>query len=252
MQFAIRLWEKNEEVIAEVQRVSGCSFSFHQLAKSVLRSAQGIKARPSSPKAFPLPKCCPQESEEERKQCLKEGLQIAVSLLQKESVDSQLMAMESLVHLTKVCKKGFAAESILEDADLRTLLIATMEESTPATATAYEASNLCIMRRHAMTVLANCLDTLKENGKLQACLEQHDSLRSPSLLDTLLAQVAKAALEPHHACQAVRCLACLTEASSDIRSRALARGMPAVLSQARETGACRHVYLHELTTSMQL
>ena len=56
-----------------------------------------------------------------------------------------------------------------------------------------------------MTVLTFSLDSLKENGKLSACLNQDDCLWSPSLVDALLAQVAKTSLEPHHARQAVRC-----------------------------------------------
>ena len=41
------------------------------------------------------------------------------------------MAVENLVHRTKVYKKGFSAESTLKDTEVRTLFLTTCEESTP-------------------------------------------------------------------------------------------------------------------------
>lgn len=258
VQFAVRLWDSKNQVVVEVQRSCGCSFAFHELAKCVLRSAKGVTSSPPAPRTFALPKCIPRETEEERRECLREGLEIASSLLLKDALDSHMMALESLVHLTNVCKMGFAAESILDHAEILRVLLSLVEDSNNGisasrrSSSELEQNNLVIMRRQALTVLANCLDTLKGNGKLHACLNRHSALLQDSLVQALVNQVAMAEEAPHDACQAVRCLTTLTEASTFTRRRALELGAPAIVSQAHQSGQCRHAELQGLSSKLQL
>jgi len=256
VQFAIRLWESKNQIAVEVQRSSGCSYAFHQLAKTVLQASKGLSRAPS-PSRFALPKCIPRQTDQERKECLKEGLEIAVSLLQNDAIDSQLMAMESLAHLSKVCTIGFAAESIMEHAEIRTRLFSLVEDSantdTQQSNSELDNSNLTTMRRQAITVLANCLDSLKEHNKLHACVNRHsDLLLSETLLMALLSRVSNAQEMPHEACQATRCLASLTEASTVSRRRALELDASKLVQQAHFVATRRHAQLQGLTSKLQL
>lgn len=255
--FAVRLWDDSPNVIVEVQRSCGCSFQFHQLAKCVLRCSKGLTSEPPSPPRFTIPKCVPRDTPEQQKACLQEGLELAADLLQKDAIDAQLLGVESLVHLTKACKAP-AADSIVNNEEIRTTLLSLIQDSantnnlSQRSISELEENNLTSMRRQAMTVLANCLDSLKEQNKLHACLDRHQVFLEDALLVTLVHQVAAAQDLPHEACQAVRCLGRLTEASGVCRRRALELGAPAVLHKAFETGQRRHLQLQGLVSQLQL
>jgi hypothetical protein len=256
----VRLWDAENQVVVEVQRGRGCSFAFHQLAKNVLRASKGLNAAPSAKPRFVIPDCIPLGTEEERQECLKEGLEIAVSLLQKDAIDSRVMALESLVHLTKVCRcKGLAAETILGNKDILRSLISLVEDSSTAndanqmSLSALEEHNVSVMRHQAMTVLANCFDSLKEHEKLHRMLNlHHETLLCDSLICALIDQVSNADERPHEACQACRCLQALTDASVATRRRALELNAQAIVSKAYEEGLCRHAQLEDLSSKLQL
>ena len=253
VQFAIRLWNDHNQVVVEVQRAEGCCFLFHQASKAVLRAAKGLKQAPPA-RAFNLPKCVPPQTEEERKDCLQEGLDIAVALLKQKSVDSHIMAFESLLHLTKVCKcQGYAAGCILNNSDilhsiLSLILNSSLSESQSSSMSmnSFEDSRSALMRRDALTILGNCLCSLKQHGKLQQTLHKlHDDLVSDNLTLCLIDQISSADDEPHEACQAVHCLQCLMEGSASTRRRAMELGVDAAVSSAHDEGQLRHAQLEE-------
>lgn len=257
VEFVVRLWEQDNETIVEVQRAGGDGFVFHQIAKAVLRAAKGLRS-PSPPKtraAFSIPKGVPLSNEEEKKESWDEGLENACSLLKSDRIDCQFMAIESLVHLTNVCKcPVFTANSILCDEVLRTLLcLVEFSRLTTHDRESYvsemEENNLSIMHRNALTVLANCLSALSEAGDLRKVVGDECNLRSSSLLEALVEDVHCSSNRPHDACQAVRCLHCLITASSEIQEKMQELHVAQALECACQ---CRHARLGEVSEKLRL
>ena len=254
----MRLWKRDNETVVEVQRTSGCSFLFHQTAKAVLRAAKGLSAVSTKPR-LAIPDCIPKETEQERKDCLAEGLDIAASLLREDAIDAHVMAIESLVHLTRVCKcHGYAAQKILSNADLLSTLLSLIEtssmsgNSSQTSLSEVEEEHISLMRRHALNVLSTSLCSLKQHGKLQEILHEQETLLSDSLVAALVDFVSNADEQPHEACQAIRCLQTLTEASSSCRRRALEMGVDAAVSHAQQEGLCRHAQLEDCSHKLRL
>lgn len=257
VEFMIRLWAKDNGTIVEVQRAGGCGFVFHQIARAVLRAAKGLRS-PSPPKTrmdLPIPKGVPLSNEEEKKESWDEGLENACSLLKSDRIDCQFMAIESLVHLTNVCKcPVFTANSILCDEVLRTLLC-LVEFSRLSThdrescVSEMEENNLSIMHRNALTVLANCLSALSEAGDLCKVVDDVCNLRSSSLLEALVEDVHCSSNRPHDACQAIRCLHCLITASSEIQEKMQELHVVQALECACQ---CRHSNLGEVSEKLRL
>jgi len=223
VQFAVRLWSDKDQVLVEIQRTAGCCFLFHQSAKAVLRAAKGLrKQQPQI--SFTIPDCVPQETEEESKQCTQEGLEIALDLLKKDRLDAHMLAIESLVYLTKATKnRSFAAHCILCGEFRSTILCLVesfrMHKSTSVALSQMEEEHLTIMHRNALTVLANCLVALEHSGELLHVLGQQEEFRSNTLLATLVDEVGSAEQRPHDACQAARCLQSLFRASDDTKQQ---------------------------------
>lgn len=248
VQFNVRLWNDKDQVAVEVQRLAGCCFLFHQCAKSVLRAAKGVPAA-SPTKTFQIPESIPRETEQETKECIEEGLEIAADLLKKDRIDAHLLAIESLVCLSKATKtRKFAAKCILCGEFLSTLLSLIesfqMDHQTYQDVTSQvQESHLFAMHRNALTILANCLVSLEEQGKLNTTLKTQRELCSNSLILALVEDVSKSDTRPHDACQAARCLQSLMRSSNDVGRKLLEIGATDKVQEAHQQGCCRHAQL---------
>jgi hypothetical protein len=258
--FTIRLWSHKKQVLVELQRVSGCCFFYQQTVKALFRAAKGEPERRLSYN-YSIPDCVPQESPEETKQCVQEGIDCASALLKKEGrFDSHALAMESLVHITNATKcRTFAAHCILCGDFLSTLicLVEASRMERPGTAmqglSSMEEEHFRVMHRHALAVLANCLSALDDSGELAHVLKQQPELSSTTFLLALLDDVANATDRPHDACQATRCLRALVQTCSDTKSRIVGElgGLPA-LEAAHSQGICRNAYLETECQKLKL
>ncbi|GAX20673.1 hypothetical protein FisN_32Hh062 [Fistulifera solaris] len=208
----MRFFQTDDEcLIVEAQRYCGCSFSFHQLAKCVLRSAKGLPATAARP--LPLPKCLPRVSEEEQQSYINEGIEIAISLMRQGSLDAQLMALESLSQMSQGSPS--AAEMIFGNNEVFDFLLSF----APLSANndyEMERSNECQMHRAAMTVIANCLESLHPNLESSKC---RDALLGDSLLASLVNEISLGHEKPHEACQAIRVLQVLAQVSAETKQR---------------------------------
>ena len=197
VRFCVRLWTVEDQVVVESQRLSGCGFSYCQTAKSILNAAKGSPAT-RAPRTFTIPSCVPKETEEQAQANLKEALSIAVNMWRSNKIDAQRLAMESLVQLTTVCRDSLA--HLILCGEFAQTLESIVEKPCGEHATEDER----MIRRSAMTVLANCLSVLESAGQLGHVLNQQSFL--PSLVSVLSKDLENSRTTPHEACQAVRCL----------------------------------------------
>jgi hypothetical protein len=245
--FCVRLFRENEHVIVEVQRLAGCGFLFHQVAKCVLKGAKGAKLNlRRASRSFSIPKCVPKI--DSGKKDVEEALETASCLMKQDRIDAHLMALETLAHLSQATseQRGFTAHCILCGEFLETLVCLIesyrMPNDVQSVLSDIEKSHLAMMRRHALNILASCLLTLEQSGELAHLVEKQHELSSKGLLMALVDEVAGASTRPHDACSAVRCLQSLVKDSS-ARSILTEMGLLESITSANETGVCRHAAL---------
>lgn len=246
VEFALRLWgSKNDKIIVEIQRISGCSFSFQRTARGILRAAKGLETT-HTPKPLPIPPSDPQESEEERMADLLEGIEFAKSLLSSESVDSQALGMDSLEHLARVSSSsGVVAEIIFGDKNILQKMIrfvCSCSDESPV-----DASTARLGRR-SMAVITSCVTSLKENDKICPSTEINDR----SVVCALVEHVARACDKPHHACDACNCLHVLVSAYPSVRSLLIDMNVKDALKHAQGEGEQCHALLEEHSRRLQM
>jgi len=189
----VRLFaDGSKKVVVEIQREQGDKFLFHQVAKTILNAAStggenpaGSSGKPGVPPAPRFlarapPKRCPPPpprafSEEEQRRVLLEGVEISAAMISEKRMDTNDLAMESLLRATKTpCSnscKAFIARKILASETLLSILIFQIKccgddsdsdemlEEEPD-----QKVHLCC--RLAMTIFANCLDALEKSREL--------------------------------------------------------------------------------------
>ena len=254
IQFSIRLWEgKSDAVLVEVQKVSGCCYSYCQAAKAVLRAAKGIRAPPTKRRTFSIPPSLPRCSPQESRESARAGLEVAENLWQTQQFDSQLLALESLVHLSKgVENQNDTARCILcGEFRMHLLVLVNSMEATAMNTNDVEKEYTTMMRRHALTILANCFGALERSGELVDLLQEQSDLRSSNLIAALVEEVAAAEERPHDAVQAVLCLKNLLAASSELKFQAAELNAFEAVSEARLGAACRHAALEDACTQLR-
>lgn len=219
------------KIIVEVQRMSGCCYLYCQAAKSVLRAAKGLSAAKSgglaSRRPLPLPKCVPRQQRSLRdiESCTDDGLSIACSLLKSDRLDCRLMGLESLAQLTSdgdiPSQQQRAAKSILKGGgdfrDTLVSLVSCCDSAAPGimSASPIEVQHNAVMRRCALTVLANCLSAVEREEESPSGEFGADD----SLVGALVGDVSRCADRPHEACQAVRVLTALAGTCPAVRAR---------------------------------
>jgi hypothetical protein len=204
-------------VVVEIQRTSGCSFEFRDAAKVLLRSAktglyhQQQQKRIVRPiRRFTIPLTLPKRSPDERQKCIKDDFKIAYNMLSSNKSDMQVLALESMEHMTKKsCDvKDITAKSILGNCDhLKQLLLLLDTCDTTNTTTDPTSQSSCLLRRMVLTVLANSFEAIS-TVELAAILSTNDNdlIKTRSFLSSLLSSLQNSSIMPHDAYQAVRCL----------------------------------------------
>lgn len=201
-----------------------------------------------------MPKCVPQLPDSEWEACTADGLEIAVhSLKQVHRWDAHLLAIESLVQLTEKTSKcrAFCAKNILsKDSELLCTILSLIqcsrmkdseEFNSNSTNTAKE-QHLQVMHRHALVILANCLQILELSGDLAAALNDVPELTCDATLQALVSDMSTAASKPHDAAAACRCLHLLCRCCTDSKQRVLQLGAADHVSAALQ---CRHAILQK-------
>ena len=252
MRFAIRLFADQGKVVVEVQRLSGCSYLFHQAAKSVLRSAKGLPAH--SPRhTFSIPSSIPRESADDTRKCTEEGLSIAFAQLQQDRRDAHLLAMESLEQLTRATEScSFASKKILSGEHLGSILclIESKQKGENESLSSMEKRHIASMRRCALTIVANAL-SLVDPEELQYVLSNRVELSSAPLLSALVTDLLESSECPHEAYQAARCIQAL-QTSRKIKSQLVGLEANTAISMACVEGAAGHVLLEHESTKLRL
>lgn len=241
----------------EVQRRSGCCFSFHKAAKPLLRAALGEQAAQTTVAFSVPPSVITQVDDEETKQCLEEGLDIAADLLRKDRVDAHELAMDTLKHISKASASPEVAARCILSGEFQSTLLALIESFSMDRKTYNEATSTIEkeafkqMHRSALAILANCFRALESSGALENVLEGNQQFASNALLAALVDDVSKASDRPHDACEAVKCLQSLCRSSKDAHDKLLELGAPQAVQKAKEHGACSHKQLNEQCCSLE-
>lgn len=256
--FTTRLFAGDDnKVVVELQRQAGCCYLFHQTAKTVLRAAKGME--PMKRRTYSIPPSVPKCNDEEERECLESGLELACGLLKKDRLDAHQLAMESLTQLSRSSKcKCLIAKAILCGPLLDTL-VSLIESWTICASDAavekgeMEEQHCATMHRLAIAVLANCLNTLEAEGELKSVLEQRrEELCSPSLLMALVEELRRAGQRPHDACEAARCLQPLVRSCPCAKSRLMDCGCLNATSVAFDAGVNSHANLERETQLLKL
>lgn len=253
VQFSIRLWKGNEgNVLVEVQKTAGCSYSYCRSSRAILRAAKGITCVPEERK-YPVPVCVPKVSPEENQVAAKEDLEVAEQLFGNRRLDSQQLAVENLMLMSKSDEnKSATAMSILNGGCAERLFLLIESYNYENTTDEMDKEHLTITRRYALATLANCLATLESTGELSSVLENSKDLISKKVLTCLVADVAAAAERPHEACQAAHCLRSLLSSSEKLKRMATGLNAYETISQARNIGLCRHAALEDACTKLHM
>jgi hypothetical protein len=256
VKFAVRIWTRTaatatpsssddeQELVVEVQRISGCGFLFLQVAKTVLRAAKNMVAASKSSTAAakrcsltprPMPLSLPPLRDEEVERCTTEVLEIAHRDLQPGMrTDAHVLALESLAKLSSEtssssnksspCRDMCVRKILQNDSDLLSVLVNLIEcarlrgqdddgdeseEQDEECRTSLAREQYDLMHRHALTTLANCLRHRCSTNAAETQQQQHVLLQSDALLHALVRDVGAASTRPHEAAAACQCLRAL-------------------------------------------
>lgn len=248
VEFILRLWRKNsQQIIVEAQKIDGCCFLYCQTSRTVLRAAKGQPAVPK--RKFALPACVPRESDEAKKSCIESGLECAASMIKSDRMDAHMLAIDTLLHISKATEKpAFAAHAII-CGEFRSTLLSLVEccrvdrSRAESLIGEVEEQHVAIMHRNALTIIANCLKALQDSRELSQVLAEQEDLKSTDFLAALVEDVSASQQRPHDACEAARCLQPLMNASGSIRHKVLELGAKDAVDAAAEDGSCRHELL---------
>ena len=256
VRFVVRLWRKDsQQVIVECQKLDGCCFLYCQAAKAVLRA---VKGQPAPPKRkFALPACVPRESDDALKSCIESGLECAASMIKSDRMDSHMMAIDTLLHISKATEKpAFAAHCIL-CGDFRSTLLSLVEccrmdrSQSESRLGEVEEQHVAIMHRNALSIIANCFKALQDSRELVQVIAEQEDLSSPDFLAALVEDVSACTQRPHDACEAARCLRPLMCASETIRRKVLEFGAEDAVDAAAQEGSCRHALLENACAKLR-
>jgi hypothetical protein len=162
-----------------------------------------------------------------------------------------MLAMESLEQLTRShdCK-AIASKHCLKGECVKTL-VSFVESSDLAHPTDMEASHSFLMKRKALTILANSLCALSESGDLNDCLGCSSDLKTRSFVSALISSVRDSSLCPHNAGHAARCMQYIAIAR-DVQDLLADLGALSAASSACAVGACRSLSLERESKKLRL
>ena len=274
--FTVRLYAGDGGgVLVEVQRLCGDAVGFMRDCRAVLNAAEGRvvegeKGRgeheeipiflrlPVSQMSFLKDACLPEVTDEEQA----DTVNITADLLSSRQCDTNNLGMESLVILTDP-EKTLKATAVLASRRIlcpdheanhhfnvhnyvMSLLIydddCAASSDSSATSSSIQGATVSIeyhstrLRNLAMSALSNALGLLSHEGLLSAAIAPHREWYMSVLLPRLIGDLSAAALRPHEACYASRCLSVLAESSFDFVARLRAIGVCDAAKNAKEVG----------------
>ena len=274
--FTVRLYAGDGGgVLVEVQRLCGDAVGFMRDCRAVLNAAEGRvvggeKGRgeheeipiflrlPVSQMSFLKDACLPEVTDEEQA----DTVNITADLLSSRQCDTNNLGMESLVILTDP-EKTLKATAVLASRRIlcpdheanhhfnvhnyvMSLLIYDDNCAAPSDSSAASSSTHGVavfiedhstrLRNLAMSALSNALGLLSNEGLLSATIAPHREWYMTVLLPRLIGDLSAAALRPHDACYASRCLSVLAESSVDFAARLRAIGVCDAARNAEEVG----------------
>lgn len=243
--------DKKENLLLEVQRISGCSISFHWSAKAILKSAQGIVVKATVPPRPPdVSLISPSLPEDKYKEqiAVAEEIENIKSLLQKDRLDANILGMESLRFLTSL---HFASAKNAEN--VSSLFFHNKEGKSTIgdkvksiVQSGYLDSNyeceiersfVRIIYHHALAVIANSLEIILVTGDIQ--LVESDTWLTEEILPLLFREI-ECAKRPHDVFEAVKFLNALLRASINCRANADKIGALSTVLGMVKSGACTH------------
>jgi hypothetical protein len=247
VKLSVRLFIDNAFVVVEIQRTCGCSFSFREAAKSLLRSAKGLE-RMLPRKRFAIPTTLPHRSRAEQQGCFQDDVRIAFDMLRSNRSDCKLLALESLEKMTQPCENAdVAAKAILTPENLKQLL-AFSETDADIGVSELEESQSNMRRRKVLAILANSLATLNQSDRADVLSITDNGLNCRSFLEMLHSTLDDASARPHDACEAARCLQYLS-LSKDVQESLAEMSTLEVVSSACSAGSHSH---HRLETESKI
>jgi len=246
LRFAVRLFADQGKIVVEVQRKSGCSYQFREAARSVLRSAKGLKI--SAKKKFSLPSCIPRQSPKDQQQRAEDGFRVALRQLNSNMRDSQLIGMESLEQLTRSEYRSAASLKIFGEC-IDKILNAIQLDADDASSD-IEERHFTMMKRRSLTVLANALNSLSQANELEGLLKAYSHLTSNVFISTLVDTLADSANSPHEATQAAKCIQELM-IDSEVKKQLIEMSTSSIVASACSSGACRSVLLEDEAKKLQ-
>jgi len=257
--FAVRLFATDcaKQVVVEVQRVLGCSYGFVQIAKIVLNAAKCIR-RSQPPNRVPPSLICnimiPTIAADQRKneESIVESLELSLNMLKSNRFDTNEFALDILLQLTSNSNntnsaygRSFAASKILSGSFLKTLLLLTVN-GTPTFPAKHQHS--IKMHRHALTILANCLDATEKSRNLG----NNDVFCSDKVCLSLFEKLKGSSTEPHEAYQATRCLRSLLRSYVQVRRLASIHNIADATICAFNNGTASHAMLEKESQKLRI
>lgn len=242
VRFAIRLFTDQGKIVVELQRKCGCSYQFREAARCILRSAKGDTAKPPK-RSFNIPSVVPRDTEEQHQQRAEEGLEIAVMQLCADHLDSQLIGMGSLEQITRCERPGTISRKVLEGSCLEKVLFAAQDDVTNARSD-MEERHIRVMKRRALTVLANAFSALASCGELDSVLGCTPELTSDGFASGLVDDLRDCSNAPHEGAQAARCIQYLIN-SKEVQKLLSEMSAISVVVDACTCGAIRSSLLEE-------
>lgn len=204
LRFAVRLFADSNMVVVEVQRKSGCSFTFRKVSRAVLSAAKGIKNM-APKRRFTLPGCIQRDTREQQRKRTESGLKIAVNLLQDDREDSQMLGLESLEQLTRSPDCRVDVAKVVLSGECLCKLISLIKANRLEISSDMQERRSLLLQRRALEVLANAMGTLSETGEIGSFLDSASSLKSRCFLDALVSILKDSPSKPFVADHAARC-----------------------------------------------
>ena len=220
----MKLFEDDHQIVVEVQRRTGCSYTFHQCSKAVLRAAKGQEPSRDMPR-FVVPDVI--RDHEDTRKINEEVIERSFDLLQSHRVDSKLLGVQNLVKVSETVPLGDRISIIIN------LVLVRPDDGD---------SFAAMIRRDALIVIANSL-----------ALSQPTDLLSDDLIRTLIADLTDNDLHTAH--QAARCLTSICQSiklrqivadmgGSSATLLAQREGLSVVLGRKRKTSFLPSYFRH--------
>lgn len=261
--FSIQLYSgENGGVLVEVQRLCGDCISFMKDCRAVLNAAEGKTEEshfcedkpmwlrlPVSEMAFLKTASLPPVTQEEEV----DSVNVTAELLSSHQSDTNMLGMESLAIQTDplktlrstaimvsrmiLCPDDPGNKSFNMHNYVMSLLIYGNEDYQTFPEDSALEDHTAKLRNLAMSALSNAMSLFATENLLLTALSSNHEWYTSVLIPKLLQDLSTAALHPHDACYASRCLSTLAQSSVEFASKMKMAGGHEAVANAEEVGA---------------